>query len=99
MERRRLQNAYNGAVILFDLMQVRKAAGKELEFLNKIQAITMCLTTKCPTAGQRRQTDRFPSARFTIADPWITSRPPCSQKHAELFGTLLTGYLPKYASA
>ena len=33
----RLQNAYNGAVVLFDLMQVRKAAGKELEFLNKIR--------------------------------------------------------------
>ena len=27
--------------MLFDLMQVRKAAGKELEFLNKIQAITV----------------------------------------------------------
>jgi hypothetical protein len=42
----RLQNAHNGAVMLFDLWQVQRAACKETEFLDKIQVITMCLTTE-----------------------------------------------------
>ena len=42
----RLQNLWNAAAMLRNLQQVRKAAGKEQSFYNKIQAITLELTTE-----------------------------------------------------